>query len=220
MGYCDYEHKNTYTFKAPGNGYIMVRKTEMENTPGTMIAVLCNSKGKTLTEQCLFTLQQKNSVCYAVKKGATYKLKISALNVNDTQYYQLNLKYKGVSEKSGASKKKAVSVKLGNRVTGTVYAEDSASAVDWYQIKNTKKQELLLNYSGNISSGSMLIDVYDAKGKKLDSYTVLANIGESNEALLHNSQKGTQMPAGTYYVRIRKSGKTATGSYSFSLAGK
>ena len=65
-----------------------------------------------------------------------------------------------------------------------------------------------------------MIDVYDAKGKKLDSYSVISNIGEKKEDLMHNADGGTKMPAGTYYLRVTKSRKTSTGIYSFSLSGK
>lgn len=219
-GYCDYEHSNSYTFKAPGNGYIMIGKTGMEKTPGTMTTVLCNSKGKELTERSLFAMEQGYNASYAVKKGITYKIKIGALNVNDTQYYRLNLKYAGVNEKSGSSKKKSVEVKFGNRVSGTIFAEDSTSKADWYKINNITKQKLILSYSGNITSGSLIFDVYDAKGKKLDRLSIISNIEENKETFLHNSKGGEEMPKGTYYVKVTKSGKTSTGIYSFSLAGK
>lgn len=218
--YCDYEHENTYSFKAPGNGYIMLTKTSMETTDGTMTAVLCNNKETQLTEKSIFSLTQNNKVIYAVKKGITYKVKMKALNLNDIQCYQLNLKFVNLSEKSGSTKKKAVSVSFGNKVSGTVFAEDSATKADWYKIKNPKKQQLLLNYSGSITSGSLMMDVYDAKGKKLDSYSVISNIGEEKEDLMHNAGGGTKMPAGTYYLRVTKSRKSSTGIYSFNLSGK
>lgn len=219
-GYCDYEHSNSYTFKAPGNGYVMIGKTQMEKTPGTMTAVLCNSKGKAMTEKSIFAVEQGYNASYAVKKGNTYKIKIGALNVNDIQYYRLYLKYTAVNEKSGSTKKKAVEVKFGNRVSGTIFAEDSSSKADWYKIQNVTKQQLILSYSGNITSGSLIFDVYDAKGKKLDRLSIISNIEESEETFLHNSKGGEEMPKGTYYVKVTKSGKTSTGIYSFSLAGK
>lgn len=88
------------------------------------------------------------------------------------------------------------------------------------KIKNPKKQQLLLHYSGSITSGSLMMDVYDAKGKKLDSYSVISNIGEEKENLMHNAGGGTTIPAGTYYLRVTKSRKSSTGIYSFSLSGK
>lgn len=218
--YCDYQHGNTYTFKAASNGYIMLTKTDMETTDGTMTAVLCDKKGMPLTESCIFSQTQNNKIIYAVKKGNTYKIKLKALNVNDIQCYQLTLKYTSLNEKSGSSKSKAVSVKFGNKISGMILAEDSATKADWYKIKNPKKQELVLNYSGSITSGSLIIDVYDTKGKKLDSYSVISNIGEKKEDLLHNKDGGTKMPEGTYYLKVTKSRKTSTGIYSFSLFGR
>ena len=220
--YCDYTQENIYSYKAPSNGYITVSQTTLSDVggKGTMTAVFCNSKGTKLAENAIFSDVQKGKVSYAVKKGTTYKLKVKALSVNDTQYYQLKLKHTAVNEKSGSTKKKAVSVSFGNKVSGTVFAEDSATKADWYKIKNPKKQQLLLNYSGSITSGSLMKDVYDAKGKKLDSYSVISNIGEEKENLMHNAGGGTTMPAGTYYLRVTKSRKSSTGIYSFSLSGK
>lgn len=218
--YCDYTRENIYTFKAKKNGYLTVYgQTHVENG-GTINSVLCNSKGKVLTENSFFNNLQKNQMTYAVKKGQTYKLKIKALNVYDTQFYQLRFKHAGINENSGAAKKKAVKIKLGQKISGSVYAEESATKADWYKITNSKKQKLILSYSGSITSGSMVFDVFDAKGNKLDSYSVISNIKEKQEASLHNKKKGLTIPKGTYYLRVTKSRKTATGIYTFSIFGK
>lgn len=219
--YCDYRQENTYSYKALSDGYITVSQTPLSDLgSGSMTAVLYNSKGTKLTENAIFSDEQKGKISYAVKKGTTYKLKVKALNVNDTQYYQLKLKHTAVNEKSGSSKKKAVDVKFGNKISGTVFAEDSATKADWYKIKNPKKQQLVLNYSGSITSGSLIIEIFDTKGKKLDSFSVISNIGEKKENLMHNKDGGTKMPEGTYYLKITKSRKSSTGIYSFSVYGK
>ena len=218
--YCDYTHENTYTFKAPENGYATICQETLVEQAGSLSAVLCNAKGSVLTEKAIFSNLQKNQITYAVKKGQTYKVKLKGLNVNDSQYYQIRLKLAKIKEKSGASQKKAVSVKFGNKVSGNVYAEESAKKADWYKITNPKKQQMILNYSGSITSGSMVLDVLDSKGRKLDSYSVISNIGEHKEDSLHNIKKGLQIPKGTYYLRVTKSQKTATGIYSFSISGK
>ena len=215
--YCDYAHANTYTFKAPKDGYIMVSKTDMEKTEGTMTAQLYNAKGKALTKSYVFSPAQGDVVSYAVKKGSTYKLKIRALNVNDQQYYQLKLKFVSVKEKSGADRKNAVTIKMGNKVSGIALAEEKKSKADWYKFKNARKQELWINYAGNVTSGNLQFDIYDSKMHKLDSYTVIANIKDEKTDSLHNAKRGLKMPAGTYYIRITKSVKTATGSYMFRV---
>lgn len=217
--HCDYAHTNTYTFKAPGNGYIMVSTKNMEKNYGTMTAELCNSKGKALTLAYVFSPVQEDTVSYAVKKGATYKLKIRALNVNDQQYYQLKLKFVSVKEKSGADRKNAVTIKMGNKVSGIALAEEKKSKADWYKFKNARKQELWINYAGNVTSGNLQFDIYDSKMHKLDSYTVIANIKDEKTDSLHNAKQGLKLPAGTYYIRITKSVKTATGSYMFRVMG-
>lgn len=218
--YCDYSHENVYTFKAPKDGCIIATELSLDDSPATISSVLCNSKGKAMTERGLFTQNRGCQVAYAVKKGTAYQLKIKPLNSGETKCYRLTLKFKAVSEKSGTSKKKAVSVKLGNRVSGTVFAEDSVSKADWYKLKSEKKQELVLDFSGYITSGSMIFDVYDTRGNKLDSYSVLSNIGDPHENTLHNGKGSTQMPAGTYYLKVTKAGKTTSGMYSFSISGK
>ena len=218
--YNDYKHESDFTYKAPSNGYFTVSGKMLSGSIGSLCVVLCNSKGVPLTEKAVFSDLQNNKVTYAVKKGATYKLKTRGLNVNDVIYCQLGMKHTTISEKSGSTKKKAVAVKIGNKVSGTVLAEDSATKADWYKIKNPKKQQLLLNYTGSITSGSLMIDVYDAKGKKLDSYSVISNIGEKKDDLLHNKTGGTKMPEGTYYLKVTKSRKTSTGIYSFSMFGR
>ena len=218
--YCDYTHENIYSFKAVANGYMTISENTLVDNAGSLSAILCSSKGTELTEKAFFNNLQKNQMTYAVKKGQSYKIKLKGLNVNDSQYYQISFKNKNINEKSGESKKKAITVKFGNKVSGMVYAEDALKKADWYKITNPKEQQMILNYSGSITSGSMVLDVLDSKGRKLDSYSVISNIGEHKEDSLHNIKKGLQIPKGAYYLRVTKSRKTATGIYSFSISGK
>ena len=216
VAYADYHHPVYYTYKAPKNGYITIGTSSLIDTTFLPEVTLCNSKGKAITDP-KSNHENTDTIVYAVKKNTTYKIKVGSKDPYGSQYYQLSLKYTARNEKSGSTKQKAVTLKLGKTTSGLVFAEDKASAEDWYKIKLTKKQKVILYYSGSITSGSMLFDVYDAKGKQCASYSVVAKVGTQDKDSLKKKGEGKELSKGTYYVRVKKTRKTASGIYSIKL---
>ena len=214
--YADYNHPVYYTYKASKNGYLTIQTSSFIDTTFLPEVTLCNSNGKAITDP-KSNHEDTDTIVYAVKKNTTYKIKVTSKDPYGSQYYGFSLKVTSRNEKSGATKKKAVPLKLGTKTSGLVFAEDKASAEDWYKVTIGQKQKVTLYYSGSITSGSMLFDVFDAKGKSYASYSVVASVGTQDKDSLTNQGSGRELPKGTYYIRIKKTRKSACGIYSIQL---
>lgn len=216
VAYADYNHPIYYTYKAAKNGYITIQTSSFIDTMFLPEVTLCNSKKKAITDP-KSNHENTDTIVYAVKKDTTYTIKVTSKDPYGSQYYGFSLKFTSRSEKSGSSKSKAVALKLGNTASGLVFAEDKASAEDWYKVKISQKQKVTLYYSGSITSGSMLFDVFDSKGESCASYSVVANVGTQDKDSLAKKGKGKDLPKGTYYIRVKKTRKSACGIYSIQL---
>lgn len=217
--YADYHHPVYYTYKAKNDGYITIQTSNLIDTTYLPEVTLCNNKKNPITDpKC--NHEATDTIVYAVKKDITYQIKVTSKDPYGSQYYQFSLKYTARKENSGNSKNKAVSIKLGKAVSGLVFAEDTQAKEDWYKIKIGQQQTVTLYYSGSITSGSMLFDVFDAKGKSYASYSVVATVGTQDKDSLSQKGEGKQLPKGTYYIRIKKSGKKASGIYTIKLVSR
>lgn len=214
--YADYNHPVYYTYKTSKSGYITIQTSNLIDATFLPEVMLCNSKGKVITDP-KSNHENTDTIVYAVKKNTTYKIKVTSKDPYGSQYYGFSLKYTARSENSGTTKKSAIALKLGKVTSGLVYAEDKASAEDWYKVTVSRKQKVTLYYSGSITSGSMLFDVFDSKGRSYASYSVVARVGTQDKDSLTNRGNGKELPKGTYYIRIKKTRKSACGIYSIQL---
>ena len=216
-GYADYHHPVYYEFKSTENGYVTIQNNSIIKTDFSADVTMCDSKGDEITDTMRYH-ELDETIVYAVKKGKTYKFKVTSNDVGGTQFYQFHLKFTERKEASGDKRKKAVEVKYNKDASGLVFAEDSLKTADWYKITNSKKRKVKLSYSGSITSGSMVFDIYDSKGKKFASYSVVSRVGEKKQCLLVNTKDDLKLDKGTYYIRVTKSGKTASGIYTIRMS--
>lgn len=215
--YSDYLHPTYFTYQAKENGYLILYENALIDTGFSAGVTLCNSK-KTPIVNTMSNHDKDDKIVYAVKKGVTYKIKIEAIDPNQSHYYQLKAVFKKRTEKSGSKKSNAAKITFGKTAKGMVFAEDSTSKADWYKITNPKTQKVKITYSGSITSGSMKLDVYRSDGKKFRSYAIVSSVGESNEYVLVDKNGKTTLPKGTYYFKITKSRKQASGIYSLKMS--
>lgn len=217
VAYADYHHPVYYTYKASNNGFVTISTSSFIDTTYLPEVTLCDSKKKPITDpKC--NHESTDTIVYAVKKNTTYQIKVTSKDSYGSQYYSFLLNYTARTEKSGNVKSKAVSIQLGKDTSGLVFAEDKTSSEDWYKVKISKKQKVVLYYSGSITSGSMLFDVYDAKGNPYASYSVVANVDTHEKDSLSHKGEGRELSKGTYYIRIKKTRKSASGIYTIRLA--
>lgn len=217
-GYCNHLQTSLFSYKATKTGYLAVSVAHLEQTTSSLVTVLCDAKGNELTDTQVRNILNPQDEIYVVKKGVTYYLKVYSLDVNGENCYRIKTKFAAKTDAGGASKKKATSIKFGEKSSGLVFAEDKDKTADWFKISVSKKQRVKFRYSSLLSSGSLLIDIYDEKGKLLvKEYAVeTQDKGGSFEVL--NANGTTKLPKGVYYIKVTKASKKTSGYYTIGFS--
>lgn len=215
--YSDFRHYTYFTYQAKESGYLTLNEKALINTGFSAAVTLCNSKNKPIVNT-MSNHSIDDKIVYALKKGTTYKIRVNAIDPNLVHFYRLKASFTKCTEKSGSKKNNAATVSFGKTANGMVLAEDSTTKADWYKITNPKTQKIKLTYSGSITSGTMQLDVYRSDGKKYASYAIISSVGESNEYFFVDKDGNYSLKKGTYYFKVTKSRKEASGVYSIKMA--
>lgn len=184
---------NYFKFKATSTGYIKVSNSDR------VYVTLCSSKKKALSGED-WNLYDP---VYGVKKGNTYYVKVRAL-YNTSGMYQLKVTNTGVSEKSGTTKSKAVTIKKGSTKKGTITA--GSSQADWYKFKLTSKKTVKMTIKG-ATNDQLKIAVYD--GKKVVKTSTIYN--NTKSITLTSVGKWSK---GTYHIKVYRGNSKSSGWYS------
>lgn len=194
--------------KATADGYIKVNLRNAKGDDTSAYITLCNSNKKTVTNKTWIDSSSKYNtyLVYGVKKNKTYYLKVTHASGRTVIKY----KQTAVSEKSGSSKKKAVTLKSGKTVKGTIGVGDTKS--DWYKITVTKSKKIKFYVTGN-ANGTLKMQIYKSNGRKFGSALTVIN-GINQKVTLKSTDGNGKMPAGTYYFRIFRANTKSTGNYS------
>lgn len=188
---------NYFKVTAANTGYLEVRTgSDVGNV------TLCNSKKKALTGKT----PTKYLPTYGVKKGTTYYVKVDSTYSSTRGYYNLTVTNKKVSEKSGSSKAKAVTLKKGAKKSGTIIAGDKTA--DWYKIKLTGKKAVKFTIKG-ATNGTIKADVYDG-GRKMGTRSFPYYSGGMTVQSVGKWSKGT------FYVKIYRGDAKSSGYYTIS----
>ena len=184
---------NYFKFKATSTGYIKVSNSDR------VYVTLCSSKKKALSGED-WNLYDP---VYGVKKGNTYYVKVRTL-YNASGMYQLKVTNTGISEKSGTTKSKAVTIKKGSTKKGTITA--GSSQADWYKFKLTSKKSVKMTIKG-ATNDQLKIAVYD--GKKIVKTSTIYN--NTKSITLTSVGKWSK---GTYHIKVYRGNSKSSGWYS------
>lgn len=188
---------NYFKFKAPKTGYLRVTG---ESAASSYQVALCNNSKKALSGDTYFS----RVPTYGVTKGKTYYIRIAA-NYNSAGGYKFNVKSAGISEKSGKTRAKAVNVKKGKTVKGTIQA--GSSQADWYKFKLTGKKKVTISLTTG-SNDALKVIVY--KGGK--------QVGNGSRTIYNNAEgklySTTKWSKGTYYIQIKRANSKSSGYYT------
>lgn len=187
---------NYFKIKAKNTGYIRVRTSEEYNK-----VTLCNSKKKALSGETY----ARYAPTYGVKKNSTYYIKVKSSDNSDGGY---NLKATNtkVTEKSGKTKSKAVTLAKKKTKKGTIQA--GSSQADWYKFRLTGKKAVKITMKGG-TNDRLNITVYKGS-RKVGTRTYYCN----HKSLTLNSLG--KWTSGTYYIKISRADKKSSGYYSLS----
>ena len=100
--------------------------------------------------------------------------------------------------------------------TGLMPVGEKSSKADWFKLKVKKKGKLCINIK-NGSTGRIHFQIYGPSVKK--GYTLTAMESE-DEGIYYvrnaKTKKVLKVKPGTYYIKVSRKDKNATGGYAFS----
>lgn len=185
---------NYFKYKAIKTGYLRV-----EGDTSSSRVALCNSSKKALSGDTYFS----KFPTYGVTKGKTYYIRIQS--GSSSLGYRFKINNAGISEKSGKTRAKAVNVKKGKTVKGTIQA--GSSQADWYKFKLTGKKKVTISLTTG-SNDALKVIVY--KGGK--------QVGNGSRTIYNNAEgklySTTKWSKGTYYIQIKRANSKSSGYYT------
>lgn len=188
---------NYFKFKAVNTGYL-IAEGSLDNK---YYMTLLNSNKKALSSKS----SSDNQIAWAVKKGKTYYIKVEALYSSyDAGGYVFSIENKKVAEKSGASKAKAVSIKKGKTVKGTIIAGEGKA--DWYKFTVTKTKKVKIDIKGD-TNDQIKVVVYDGS-RNMGSTTLSYYSGQRTLESIGKLSKGT------YHIKVYRGNNKSSGYYS------
>lgn len=209
----NYDSNNIYYKYTPSKtGYISI-STEYLSDSGSSYITLCNSSKKAISEEVYTnTTYSSGKVVFAVKKGATYYIKVKT----SSEKYRIKSKITGITESSGTKKSNAKTLTIGKERKGILLTEDKTSSADWYKFTLSKATKLNLTVAGNASSVGIKVELTSANiGGSVD-----VNISGTDYKRTTSLETFTSatLPKGTYYIRVYKGDKKASGNYSIKVS--
>lgn len=191
---------NYIKFKAANNGYV---KVSTDGLSGTI--TLMNSAAKKAYSKAITSYSSSDAdIAFGVTKGTTYTLKVTA-NSNYDGAYRIKYVNKKITEKSGKTRAKAVTVKRNSAKKGFIAA--GSSQADWYKIKVTKKTVKIT--LGGATNDKIVAKLYNSKGKAVSSSTASVTRSGYDYYL-----KGSNMKKGTYYIKVYRANSKSSGYYT------
>lgn len=204
-----------FVYKATADGYITLQYIGDEGYDHEGSVTLYNSSKKAISGQVFFDTNDKTEykTVFGVKKGQTYYIRAEYVR----EYFGIKLTQTAVKEKSGKNRKKAVVVKKNKTVKGTMIAGENKA--DWYKIKLTKNQVLKVITQGSTSGSynGFELTIYYSNGKKYANPTTCIKGIDSKyttKTVKLFTNKAVKIKKGTYYIKISKKDKNASGYYT------
>lgn len=188
---------NYFAIKASSTGYLMAQG---DNTAKYYKVALCDSSKKALSGESYLT----NAPTYGVKAKKTYYLRVTS-SYNSLGAFKFKATNTKISEKSGKTKKKAVTIKKKQTRKGTVEAGSAGKQIDWYKFKLSGKKSV--RFAVTTGSNDAIKIIFYKGSKKISSKTVRGNA----TGTISSVGKWTK---GTYYIRVQRGNSKSSGYYT------
>lgn len=179
---------------------------------GSMNVALCSSKKKELAKSYVDSAGDRYLYC-GIKKGTYY------LKSNGNSTYALAASFLKVSDKGGASKGKAYAISQKKKITGVLPIGESQKKSDWFKIKVPKNKKLYFDVT-TLCSGNIRLQVYGPSIRGVTAITLAPDT--DGTCFIKNSLTGRplKLKAGTYYIKVTRSTRGASGAYTFKCRFK
>lgn len=195
-----------FKFTAVKSGYVSVDFVSSTELGGTFTLLNQNKKRLSNQYERLSDVWYPYPLTFGVQKGKTYYLRTAADVLPQTRPHRIQLTNSEIKEKSGASRKKAVSVKKNKTVKG--YILPGKKTGDWYKVKVTKTRKVKF-FVRNRFSDQCYFDIYNKKGKKLKTTQKISK----DDGGVRSKTKYARLTKGTYYVKVYNKTKGDSGYY-------
>ena len=209
----DVYHKITI----PYSGDVIITGNAITSLGSTysMRVVFCNTKGTELTDAVYVDADREKAILYGVKKGTYY------IKTTSNKYYALVAKIEKRTDKGGAKKNKATTIKHKKQIMGVMPAGEKASAADWYKIKMPKNKKLELSISQE-GSGAFQFYLYGPSYKKGIRIDTLENASGKYTSIDARTRKTSKIKGGTYYIKVCRPSydRKANGIYTIKWRAK
>lgn len=175
---------------------------------GSMDVTVCNSKKKALTYRESVNASGDRYLTYGIQKG-TYYLKTSG-----NGSYILAAGFQKMADRGAASKSKAYAISQKKIITGVIPIGESSNKADWFKIKIGRNKKLYVDIDSKCS-GKIRFQLYGPSARKGCTIATLANSEGTYYIGNARTRKPIGLKAGTYYIKVSRAAKSATGVYSF-----
>lgn len=171
---------------------------------------LCNRRKKEIRKKDAVNSDCGELVWYGLKKGVYY------LKTSGNSSYLLRVAIQKWADKGGCTKAKAYYTAQKKKVKGLMPAGEKSSKADWYKLRVKKSGKLCMNI-GNNSTGRIYFQIYGPSVKKGHTLAALKQ-EEQGSYYVRNAKnkKIIKVKPGTYYLKVSRKDKNATGGYEFS----
>ena len=138
---------------------------------------------------------------------------------NGNSTYALAASFLKVSDKGGASKGKAYAISQKKKITGVLPIGESQKKSDWFKIKVPKNKKLYFDVT-TLCSGNIRLQVYGPSIRGVTAITLAPDT--DGTCFIKNSLTGKplKLKAGTYYIKVTRSTRGASGAYTFKCRFK
>ncbi|MCI9596857.1 MAG: hypothetical protein HFE75_06075 [Firmicutes bacterium] len=196
-----------FKFTATKSGYVSVVFSPAAENEATFSLLDQNKKRLSGQYGRSYDIGYPYPLTFGVQKGKTYYLR-TAIDVppQDARPHRIRLTNSEIKEKSGTSRKKAVSVKKNKTVKGYILPGKKTS--DWYKVKVTKTRKVKF-FVRNRFSDQCYFDIYNKKGKKLKTKQKISK----TDGGVRSKTKYVRLTKGTYYVKVYNKTKGDSGYY-------
>lgn len=222
VSYVDPNIGDTYlNISVVENGYITIEPTfysSGEETDGNVTFTLLDSNKKAISVARKIGTDEKafaEKACYGVSVG-NYWLRIKS---ETPKLFKVDYSNISVNEMGGRTRKKATVLKNKKWYTGKCVYQDTTTQGDYFKFTLKKPMTVNLSMKGNVVSGKIFADVY---GTTVNGHFYKVSVNRPSGSCTYKIRTSTmkKLPAGTYYVKIKKDTKKSSGNYKIRLTLK
>ena len=222
VSYVDPNIGYTYMYiSATENGYISIEPTfynSGEETDGNVTFTLLDANQKAISVERKIGTDEKafsTKAYYGVRVG-NYWLRVKSTT---PRLFKVDYSNVAVKETGGSTRKKATVLKNKKWYTGKCVYQDTTTKGDYFKFTLKKPMTVTLSMKGNVVSGKLFADVY---GTTVNGHFYKVSVNKPNGSCSYKIRTSTakKLPAGTYYVKVKKDTKKSSGNYKIRLTLK